>query len=239
MKQLWSRYVAGPFRRTMISLPWFGPVISAVLVALTVNVLSQALFAWGGMWLPWVFVLLLLGAAVAFVWMFQANEGRRRKAGLGLGPVDVPNPSKYRGLIFLFSREDTFREAIQYHQPVLKNCWLIVTPEYGANAKAAAERFSDVHFDLREIDNLYDTVGCYGKVREIYEHEALACGLAPQQIISDITGGTKPMTMGMILACLEGGFAIEHVPTHYVEGKATGPLPPIEIRVQRGQSKES
>jgi hypothetical protein len=41
------------------------------------------------------------------------------------------------------------------------------------------------------------------------------------------------MTMGMIVACLEGDYPIEHVPTAFdAAGQPTGPLPPIQIRVQ-------
>ena len=70
-------------------------------------------------------------------------------------------------------------------------------------------------------------------MRGIYRQEATRLGLAPDDVIADITGGTKPMTMGMIVACLEGGHPIEHVPTAFnAAGQPTGPLPPIQIVVQ-------
>jgi hypothetical protein len=71
-------------------------------------------------------------------------------------------------------------------------------------------------------------------VRDVYQREASRLGISPKQVIADITGGTKPMTMGMIVACLEGDYPIEHVPTAFnAAGQPTGPLPPIQIRVQR------
>jgi len=198
-----------------------------------VNLLTDALTTWGGLWLGWAVIGTLALAAIAFVYAYHVSESQRRDRGLG--PVDLPNPDKYRGLIFLFSREDTLREAIQYHQPALQHCWLLVTPEMQPQAQAAMGHFPNVRFAIHPIPDRYNTQACYQDVRHIYERDALRLGIAPQEIIADITGGTKPMTMGMIVASLEGGFAIEHVPTAYdVAGRPTGPLPPIEIRVQRG-----
>ena len=75
-------------------------------------------------------------------------------------------------------------------------------------------------------------------VLDIYQREASRQGISSKQVIADITGGTKPMTMGMIIACLQGDYSIQHVPTaHNATGQPTGPLPPIQIRVQRGEGE--
>ena len=233
MTRLWTKYVRIPFLRALSEVPWFGPVVSAVLLAMLVNLLTDALTTWGGLWLGWVVIGVLALSAVAFVYAYHVSESRRRARDLE--PIDMPNPDKHRGLIFLFSREDTLREAIQYHQPALEHCWLLVTPEMQPQAQAAMGHFPDVRFAIHPIPDRYNTQACYQDVRHIYEQDALRLGIAPQEIIADITGGTKPMAMGMIVACLDGSFPIEHIPTAYdVAGQPTGPLPPIEIRVQRG-----
>jgi hypothetical protein len=233
MTRLWTKYVRIPFLRALSEVPWFGPVVSAVLLAMLVNLFTDALMAWGGLWLGWAVMGLLVLITVAFVYAYHVSESGRRDRGLG--PVDLPNPDKHRGLIFLFSREDTLREAIQYHQPALEHCWLLVTPEMQSQAQAAMGHFPDVRFAIHPIPDRYNTQACYQDVRHIYDQDAPRLGIVPQEIIADITGGTKPMTMGMIVASLEGGFAIEHIPTAYdAAGRPTGPLPPIEIRVQRG-----
>ena len=234
MRSFWSKYVQEPFLRALTEVPWFGPVISAVLVALLVNILTEALTAWGGLWLGWGAVGLLALATVAFAHAYTVSESRRR--GRGLGPIaDLPNPQKHRGLIFLFSREETLREAIQYHQPELEHCWLLVTPEMRDRAASVVSHFPDLSFTLHPLGDRYDSQACYQTVRDIYRREASRQGISPKQVIADITGGTKPMTMGMIVACLEGDYPIEHVPTAFdAAGQPTGPLPPIQIRVQRG-----
>lgn len=234
MKTLWSKYVREPFLRALTEVPWFGPVVSAVLVALLVNLLTEALTTWGGLWLGWGAVAVLALATVAFAHTYAVSESRRR--GQGLGPLAAfPHPERYRGLIFLFSREDTLREAIQYHQPTLEHCWLLVTPEMRDRAASVVSHFPNLSFTLHPLGDRYDSQACYQTVLDIYRREAPRQGISPKQVIADITGGTKPMTMGMIVACLEGDYPIEHVPTAFnAAGEPTGPLTPIQIRVQRG-----
>jgi len=227
-----TKHVWEPFLRVLTEVPWFGPVVSAVLVAMFVNILTEALTTWGGLWLGWAAIGLLALATVAFVYAYHVSETRRR--GRGLGPiVDRPNPQKHRGLIFLFSREETLREAIRHHQPVLEHCWLLVTPEMQDAASQVMSHFPDLRFTIHSLSNRYDSQACYQTVRDIYRQEAPRLSIPPEQVIADITGGTKPMTLGMIASCLEGDSPIEHVPTAFdAAGRPTGPLPPIQIAMQ-------
>ena len=146
----------------------------------------------------------------------------------------MPNPPQGQGLIFLFSRKDTLREAIAYHRPGLRHCWLLVTPEMQAQAASVVGQYSDLTFTLHPLSGRYDSQGCYRTIASIYREEAPRRGIAPRQVVADITGGTKPMTLGMIVACLEGDYPLEHVPTAFdAAGHPTGPLPPIQLVVQR------
>ncbi len=148
-------------------------------------------------------------------------------------PSNLPHPDQHRGLIFLFSREETLRAAIQYHRPVLEHCWLLVTPQMQERAARFASAFTSLGFSIRAIGDHYDANACYRTVRDVYRREAVRVGIPPEQVIADITGGTKPMTMGVVVACLEGGYPIEHVPTAFdAAGQPTGPLPPIQIVVR-------
>lgn len=232
MKSFWSDKVTGPFRQTFYEVSWFGPVVSGILVGMLVNILTTALTIWGGLWLGWGALLAMVLAAIAYVYVHFARERRRRRTTPAF-IADLPDPEQCEGLIFLFSREDTLREAIQYHRPILKHCWLLVTPEMQDQAGQAVTHFPNIMFTLHPIPDTLDTPLCYRTVRDIYTDEAGRYEIAAERIISDITGGTKPMTMGMIVACLEGGHRIEHVPTEYdALHKPIGPLPPKEIRVR-------
>ncbi|MFZ5917318.1 MAG: hypothetical protein ACOYZ7_10320 [Chloroflexota bacterium] len=234
MKPMWSKYVREPFLRALTQVPWFGPVVSAVLVALLVNVFTEALTAWGGLWLGWGAVAALAVATFTFVYAYAASESRRRARHLG--PLaDFARPARRRGLIFLLSREDTLREAIAYHRPRLEHCWLLVTPEMQDQARQVMSHYPDLSFTLHPLTGRYDSQSCYQTVRDIYHHEAPRLGLEPSEVIADITGGTKPLTLGLIVACLEGQYPLQHVPTAFdAAGQPGGPLPPIQIALRTG-----
>ena len=232
MKTFGHKYIREPFQRALIDIPWFGPVISALLVTMLVDLLTQAVTDWGGLWLGWGVVAFLILATLLFVYAYTVSESRRRERGLGL-ISDRPNPPQGHGLIFLFSRENTLREAIKHHQPELTHCWLLVTPAMQSRAANIINEFPDLSFTLHPLNDRYDSQGCYRTVANIYREEAPRRGLLPQHVIADITGGTKPMTLGMIVACLEGDYPIEHVPTAFdAAGRPTKPLPPIQIVVE-------
>ena len=48
MKRWWSKYVREPFLRALREVPWFGPVVSALLVTMAVDLLTQTVTTWGG-----------------------------------------------------------------------------------------------------------------------------------------------------------------------------------------------
>jgi hypothetical protein len=234
VKRRWKEYVQGPFLRALREVPWFGPVISALLVTMMVDLLTQAVTAWGGLWLGWGVVGLLFVATVVFVYAYALSISRRTKQGLGT-LIDLPRPDKHRGLIFLFSREDTLREAIRYHLPALKYCWLLVTPQMRERATNCEGEFPDVTFFPHPLVDHYDSQGTYRTIVRIYREDARRLGISSREIIADITGGTKPMTLGLVLACLEAEppYPIEHVPTVFDAEEATRPLPPIQIVVRK------
>ena len=230
MKKFFDSLI-NPFQRTLADVPWFGFILSAVVVASLINVLTNSLSELGGSLYGWIFI----GALLVGIILYVVNYNRKYTRWVrNLGPiVDVNSPGKYEGLIFLFSNKETLQAAIHHHQPVLRHTWLIVTPEKQGEAGKVLADFPGVKFSILPIAGLYDTQSCYNVVQRIYRTSTADEGIKPENTISDITGGTKPMTMGMIVACIEGGYPIEHVPTKYDStGKPGGPLPPIEIRLK-------
>jgi hypothetical protein len=103
--------------------------------------------------------------------------------------------------------------------------------ELGVVEKVKRQVPSEIQFEERGLQDEYDAKECYAIIQGIYRSEVARFGLEPKDVIADITGGTKPMTMGMILACIEGEYPVEHVPAVYDENlRAHRPLDPIEIR---------
>jgi hypothetical protein len=56
-----------------------------------------------------------------------------------------------------------------------------------------------------------DTQAAYEAVSLIFSREAVEEGLTPAQVMADITGGTKPLTAGMLLATLAVDGGLEYV----------------------------
>jgi len=231
MKKFITDKIIDPFLRTLADVPWFGPTLSAVLLATIINVLTNTLSAWGP-WYGWVFIIVLVIVAAVVVISYNRKYAYWTR---NLGPIaDIDPPQKFEGLILLLTNQDTAREAIQHHMPALKHVWLIVTPEKQKDVSALTGEFPNLPFSTLPISNLYDTQSCYDAVRQIYRRRTRDVKISPKNTISDITGGTKPMTMGMIVACIEGGFPIEHVPTVFDStNKPIRALAPIEIRIKQ------
>lgn len=153
-------------------------------------------------------------------------------------------PERFAGLIVLVgmgqqagSRKTLSHDlAIAYHldqetaggEP-LRVCWLIATGgERGSVTVAMEVRDKYRHrctLHIRTLRDAFDVEEAYQVVHDIYTHEATEQGLTPEQIIADFTGGTKPMTAGMVLACRE------RWPMQYMTG-GTPPIASLPVRVR-------
>ena len=163
----------------------------------------------GGYWLAILSVFLAFGV-VLISWKRQSTVGL-------VGIQEEYQPGKRRGLILLVGpTEASAPHAIEYHLGTLKYCWIIATRESIRTASTLAERYREsvpsifwgepnYIVDPDQIQASYDLV-----VR-IAEVEAKRIGLNANQLIADITGGTKPMTTGMGMACLARDLDMEYM----------------------------
>lgn len=120
------------------------------------------------------------------------------------------NPiTPHQGLILLISpfKKDLPLKAIEHHLEKLKYCWLISSKGSLDTAEELAVEINqrwpqinvfDVHDLIVDPENIEST---YDVVNRIYEKMTSSLGLAENEIVADITGGQKPMTAGMALAC--------------------------------------
>lgn len=216
-------------------IPWFLPVFGTVLLAVASNLLyditKTTLGTWG--------TLLTLAGMLALGVVLVMLALRRSTPPPGFDVKDRPRPHQYEGLIALVSSRPVVEKAIAYHCPVLKCCWFIVTPETLTMAAEIQGQYLDkgIRCHVREIKDEYDTEGCLTAVRHIFTVEVLDEGLTAKRVIADITGGTKPMTAGMLIACMSGEYAVQHTPSRYrydsEKGRRVpdGLLDPIEIDI--------
>jgi hypothetical protein len=149
-------------------------------------------------------------------------------------------PPKRRGLILLVSNPDSALFAIKHHLLAgpLEKVWLV--PSHGHDAaffgpgsaptaveiKKRAEELAAqqgralvVVIDPRGVSpaNAQETYDC---VRGVFRQGPLP----PEDVIADFTGGTKPMTVGMIMACLNAGRELEYVSLHPPTKTMHGPF---------------
>lgn len=155
-------------------------------------------------------IIILVTAALIYL----AIKIRNRTAPLQLIP-DTRQPPPHRGLIVLVGTgrpgEDEMSQsagkAIEYHADKLKYCWLIASGgEKGSVpvAQKLEQICKDKHIEpfIHTIHDPFESVQeSYDLITEIYDNELEACGLTSNEVIADFTGGTKPMSVGMVLAC--------------------------------------
>ncbi len=130
-------------------------------------------------------------------------------------------PPRYPGLSVLvgIGRRDAKPEELSHHPAIeyhldreeaggepLRVCWLIATGGVKGSvpvAREVRERYGSRcdKMIIRVLNSPFDVQEAYRLVRRIYAEEAAEHGLAPEQVIADFTGGTKPMSVGMVLAC--------------------------------------
>lgn len=167
--------------------------------------------AWG----PLVAILLLTGLAYL---LYRRDRRRGRAVEMRVDESRLAPP--HTGLIWLLGPgpPDHLLFALEHHRKGGGglHCWLVmqdVEPVRQALAQLSQkllERGAAVRLHPVYIQYL-DVQAAYQAVRAVFEREAAEEGLPPAQVIADITGGTKPLTAGMVLAALTTGGALEYV----------------------------
>lgn len=173
-------------------------------------------------------LLLIIVAAIAFF-----NAARALLNHLFPAPkilVGFP-PSPQRALILLFSNEKTFAKAIQHHQPRLAYLWLVVTPEATEKARHASAQLPGIEVAEQPVRTPWNPDDTALAIRRAVEH-AKDLELASAEIICDVTGGTKPMTIGAAVACMALDLKVQMVAAKY-DAELSHPetLEVIEVRL--------
>jgi hypothetical protein len=182
-------------------------------IGLAINLIATLIAVASGDWRWLSLWVLSMIALVLGLYMI-----RRQSEPLILVPENE-QPMKQRGLIILVGTgrpgEDPMKQsagiAITYHSALpgegagLKTCWLVASGGEGGALPVAQTlkkqcESRQVTAFIHETD-AFDVQATYEVVQKIYADEVPRAGLAEQEVIADITGGTKPMTVGMALAC--------------------------------------
>jgi hypothetical protein len=164
--------------------------------------------------------LLLILAMLSMLWLDARLITRR-----ALKPEEHPI-TPHKGLILMISPHNTFvpLESIRHHQQALEQCWLIASQGEGEDSKASQDTAEElakiihekwpgvqVHFgsDYQvDPDNIEST---WQMVTKIFDRLAGERSLGEKDVVADITGGLKPMTAGMALACSHPERAMQYM----------------------------
>jgi len=179
-------------------------------------------------------IVLLIGCLpILFAWLWQ-------KSNTVIIKRDVGVPERKKGLIVLVSRYESAMFAIEYHLRdggPLQCVWLIPSngkeeETFGPATIAVANRIKEEGKslakskgrDLRVVIHdegvsPADAQDTFDYVNRVFRHAKYE----PNEIIADFTGATKPMTVGMIMACLPRDRELEYVPYNQKTGEMSGP----------------
>jgi hypothetical protein len=191
-----------------------------------------------------VILAALLIVIVVLILLLDARLARQRLTA----PVARP-AAPHKGLIVLVSpgKLDVPLQSIQHHAQLLQHCWLIASQGSGqdclASQRTAAELAEQIRLRWPKVEVHYgsdyqadpdDVVSAWKLVDQIYA-AAPQFDLAAPDILADITGGLKPMTAGMALACLAPERDMQYMKTvrdENGEPQRGAPLIAVQISTQ-------
>ncbi len=186
-------------------------------------------------YLPQLMVFSLPFMAVGFIWLRQSLRHQTSKI-LFHDSSHLQKPEGKKGLILLTSNPNSAMFAIEYHlneKETLECVWLI------PSNNSEEDKFGPPSLEnAREIERRCEKLGKKLKVR-IYDRGVSPADsqdtfdyvnrlfrnspYSPDELIADFTGGTKPMSVGMIMACLPAERALEYVSLNPISKQSYGP----------------
>lgn len=194
-------------------------VASAILLEVAANLIYDLLL----LDLPLTRALLIRmgavgGALLVIAGLFFLLDLRQvRKTKRWEYELEVRSIVPHAGLIWLLSPEnpEPLLKVMQHHTTAgaadedrLEHCWLILSdhPAMESTYKSLPDQMERWGIEDVTLHPVYlpqtGVEETYRAVRRIYDHEAPACGLRSDQVVTDLTGGLKIMTAGALLGCL-------------------------------------
>ncbi len=197
-----------------ILLPFFYPDRSIplfILGTLTLTLSADVIFAWGSIWVAGAAIVLSVAIIVIRLFIMRPRPIYVRIS-------DERKPKKQFALILLVSPHKAASEdIINYHLPELHNCWLIATQASLGIASELEKTFEGkvarIYAGKDYLVDETDLKSTFGLIDRIINKELLTLDPRPPRIMLDITGGTKVMTAGMVLAGFANQVLMEYTQT--------------------------
>lgn len=139
-------------------------------------------------------------------------------------------PPQQQGLITLYSKNATLFKAIEYHHEKLTHLWLVVTPESQELAQKTMEElalsYTKLKVYMEPTATAWNPDDTALAVQRALTHAADE-SVRKADLICDITGGTKTMTIGAMVTCMAERVRTQMVPGEY--GKNLTVKKPLEV----------
>lgn len=119
-----------------------------------------------------------------------------RKKGLILtvGPGRLESPQQFK--------DNPAYIAVDYHRAGgLRAVWAITSQAGTPTYNHLVSEFPEVAFTPLPVYNIHSVAETYQAAQKIYHELMPQAGLSPEEVIADFTGGLKPMSVGLALAC--------------------------------------
>lgn len=131
---------------------------------------------------------------------------------------DDLKPQKQLALVLLVSSHKAASEdIINYHLPILHHCWLIATAESLGVAnelqKEYKSKIAHIYVGKEYLVEPFDLHSTFELMDRILTEDIKTLDPRPRQVTLDITGGTKVMTAGMVLAGFANQALMEYTQT--------------------------
>lgn len=179
-----------------------------------------------------------LTVPVLLAWLWQKSQFNI--ARMHISGREFRLPEHKRGLIILVSNPNSAMYAVRHHferNGRLERVWVIPSNEqehdkFGPSSigiakeietqctALAAEVGRTLKVEISSEVSPGDAQDTFDHVNRIFR----IAGFTEDEIIADFTGGTKPMTVGMIMACLPRERDLEYVPYNPQTKEMHGPI---------------
>lgn len=219
---------------------WLFDSLGSLVQQVAAHLMGVATTPWD--WTAYVPAGMLLALTlVSVVAMALWQNSLRPLAAARKTTGPMPQPDGKQGLILLVSNPKSAIHAIEYHflgHQTLEQVWLIPSNDSAQSAFGASSRDR-----IPEIQHHCAALSAQtGRLLQVTVHSAgvspadaqdtfdvvnrifRRSDYPPQALIADFTGGTKPMAVGVIMACLPSGRSLQYVSFNGATRTSHGPF---------------
>jgi hypothetical protein len=200
------------FSPTSAKLPAF--IFGSLAIGIFINYLTELVS--DNDLLSIMFIVMFSLLAAFFAWR---GKGYKLQWSGGKGAKE------YKGIITQLSTPGIIATLLQHHKGTIEHLWIITNfnqypyshfvsnqlPDMLKNANVQIKHHL-IHFDDNQNSNIQES---YDAIIKAMNEAKNKCDLLIDDVVVDITSGTKEMTAGVVMACVENNWNMSYVRSEY------------------------